>query len=153
MTRPILLAATALTLVACAQQPTYSPPPIDPVQAMRNEHRGIERRAIASMRDLATAGAAFPEDTFEAETIAKVRHGMKDPAAAQFRNVRVISYGTGGRLTCGEVNGKNSYGAYTGFTRFAGTPAAVEFEATGGTNNWLNQSLSAGITDACGPGT
>ena len=82
MTRQILAALTALTLVACAQQPTYSPPPVDPVQSMRNYHKGVERRAIAAMRDLATAGAAFPEDTFEAETIAKVRHGMKDPAAA-----------------------------------------------------------------------
>lgn len=152
MPRQILLTATAITLVACTQQPTYSPPPVDPVQSMRAYHKGVERRAIASMHDIATAGSTFPEGTFEAETIVKVRSSMKDPDTAKFRNLRVISYGSIGRLVCGEVAGMNSFGAYTGFIRFAGTPGDVAFEATGGTNNWINQSLSAGITDACGPG-
>lgn len=40
---------------------------------------------------------------------------LKDPGSAQFRNVRK---GTYGRI-CGEVNGKNSYGGYTGFSNFS----------------------------------
>ncbi|MEN2980254.1 hypothetical protein P7L78_26385 [Tistrella bauzanensis] len=147
-----LLILAPLALAACATQPSYAPPPVDPVQSMRNYHKGVERRAIASIRDLATAAAADPADTFEDHTITKAREMMKDPDATQFRNVRIVPYGAGGRLACGEINGKNSYGAYTGFVRFAGTPAEVQIEATGGSNNWLNQSLSAGITDACGSG-
>jgi hypothetical protein len=39
---------------------------------------------------------------------------MKDPSSAQFRNVRVTPTGN----VCGEVNAKNGYGAYAGFSRF-----------------------------------
>ncbi len=43
---------------------------------------------------------------------------LKDPASAQFRDLRVD--GTGDKLRlCGEINGKNSYGGYVGFKKFA----------------------------------
>ena len=38
---------------------------------------------------------------------------LKDPSSAEFRNMNGM---------CGEVNSKNSFGAYTGFVRFIGTP-------------------------------
>ncbi|MGF2346357.1 hypothetical protein ACOI3N_19070, partial [Acinetobacter baumannii] len=38
---------------------------------------------------------------------------LKDPGSAEFRNMNGM---------CGEVNSKNSFGAYTGFVRFIGTP-------------------------------
>lgn len=38
---------------------------------------------------------------------------LKDPSSAKFRNMNGM---------CGEVNSKNSFGAYTGFVRFIGTP-------------------------------
>ena len=38
---------------------------------------------------------------------------LKDPSSAQFRNVKVS-----GKTVCGEMNGKNSFGAYTGFEPF-----------------------------------
>lgn len=38
-----------------------------------------------------------------------VSSGLKDPASAQFRNQRGM---------CGEVNSKNSFGAFTGFQGF-----------------------------------
>jgi hypothetical protein len=47
---------------------------------------------------------------------------LKDPASAQFRNIRRIEQtrqdGSVTELICGEVNGKNSFGGYTGFTTF-----------------------------------
>lgn len=39
---------------------------------------------------------------------------MRDPESVQFRNERIAGDG----WLCGEMNGKNDYGAYTGFTRF-----------------------------------
>lgn len=43
---------------------------------------------------------------------------LKDPASAQFRDLRAV--GTGDKLRlCGEINGKNSYGGYVGFKKFA----------------------------------
>lgn len=41
---------------------------------------------------------------------------LKDPSAAQFRNLFLADKES--PTLCGEINGKNSYGAYIGFTRF-----------------------------------
>lgn len=43
-----------------------------------------------------------------------VANRLKDPMSAQFRNVKLTKDGN----VCGEVNGKNSYGAYSGFVSF-----------------------------------
>ena len=43
---------------------------------------------------------------------------LKDPESAQFRNLR-LSSGEGGEALCGEVNAKNAFGGYVGFTPFA----------------------------------
>lgn len=51
---------------------------------------------------------------------------LRDPSSAQFRNVHVPAIG----VVCGEVNGKNGFGAYNGFRRFmvVGDAADVEPE-------------------------
>lgn len=45
-----------------------------------------------------------------------VRSALKDPASAQFKDIRIADV-TGS--VCGQVNAKNSYGGYTGFKLFA----------------------------------
>jgi hypothetical protein len=50
-------------------------------------------------------------------TTQAVAQTLKDPAAAQFRNVSILDGGKT-RIVCGEVNGKNSYGGYVGFRKF-----------------------------------
>lgn len=51
-------------------------------------------------------------------------YNLKDPSSAQFRNVRAadvtLQDGKKERRVCGEINGKNSYGAYVGFEWFGG---------------------------------
>jgi hypothetical protein len=42
---------------------------------------------------------------------------VKDPASAQFRQLRIV-YGRGGEALCGEINAKNDGDAYMGFTNF-----------------------------------
>lgn len=63
-------------------------------QAERNEKLGISN------------------DIFDAEET--VRRTMKDPSSAQFKGSRKGKNNT----ICGQVNGKNSFGAYSGFERF-----------------------------------
>ena len=53
---------------------------------------------------------------------------LKDPSSAEFRNMNGI---------CGEVNSKNSFGAYTGFVRFIGTPDITVIE---GENSQVDQA-------------
>ena len=53
--------------------------------------------------------------------------GLKDPSAAQFRWMPVVLTERDGITDyCGLVNGKNSYGGYTGFVRFYGQPSKDE---------------------------
>ncbi len=44
----------------------------------------------------------------------RVKYFLKDPASAQFRNMKQLS----GSVFCGEVNSKNSYGAMGGFEKY-----------------------------------
>jgi len=47
-----------------------------------------------------------------------VKEGLKDPFSAQFRDFFTVSSGK----VCGQVNAKNSYGAYVGWKLFVTTP-------------------------------
>lgn len=57
-------------------------------------------------------------------------YNFKDAGSAQYRNVGLYksSTGKGGDIVCGEVNAKNSYGAYVGFQRFAVWQSVVVIE-------------------------
>lgn len=48
---------------------------------------------------------------------------LKDPNSAQFRNVRTKNI-----FVCGEINGKNSFGAYNGFARFYATDSSASID-------------------------
>ena len=42
---------------------------------------------------------------------------LRDPSSVQVRNIRLVQNDEG-KFFCGEVNGKNAYGAYAGFNTF-----------------------------------
>lgn len=48
----------------------------------------------------------------------KASYDLLDPQSAQFRNFYAVSSGNGHDYVCGQINAKNSYGAYTGFKAF-----------------------------------
>lgn len=74
--------------------------------------------------------------------------GLKDPDSAKFRNVAIKRY-EGLRIVCGEVNAKNSYGAYTGFKKFAAGPTESSIESTDSRYAHIDAAANAGITAAC----
>lgn len=59
----------------------------------------------------------------EHEAVAAVASQLRDPSSAEFRNVV-----DGTLATCGEVNGKNAFGAYVGFKPFVYESGTVSFE-------------------------
>jgi hypothetical protein len=74
---------------------------------------------------LASSVHAAPKEKFAAfakEAKTAITADFLDPQAAQFRRLFVSDVvsdnGTKIRYLCGEVNGKNSYGAYIGYRRF-----------------------------------
>lgn len=81
------------------------------------------KRAITAAAALFGACILSACDSTEADARQAVAAQLKDPASAKFRNVV-----TNGSTVCGEVNGKNSWGAYAGFTRFVATPHSVTME-------------------------
>lgn len=52
-----------------------------------------------------------------------VAQGLRDPSSAQFRDV-----GKSDQAVCGEVNGKNAFGAYVGFRHFIVEADSVDLE-------------------------
>jgi hypothetical protein len=62
----------------------------------------------------------------DAESLAASQ--LRDPSSAQFRNVERVVQPDGRVSVCGEINGKNAYGGYAGFTRFVvdGTTVLIE---------------------------
>ena len=78
---------------------------------------------LASFGALAGDGYAHIHDATPREMAAvksSVTANFKDPDSAKFRNVKVLVDGDS-RTVCGEVNAKNSYGAYVGYTKFYAT--------------------------------
>jgi hypothetical protein len=55
----------------------------------------------------------FQFDSGKHHLLEATRANLKDPSSAQFRNVV-----QNGDMICGEVNGKNGFGGYSGFERF-----------------------------------
>ncbi len=71
--------------------------------------------ALAMLLIVTGCGAEKPTDELLPVAQQAVAAELKDPDSAKFR--RLTSYPDRG-LVCGQVNGKNSYGAYGGFTDF-----------------------------------
>lgn len=57
-------------------------------------------------------------DNLEANAKRAVASRLKDPGSAQFRNLKRVEQVAGEAAICGEVNGKNSFGGYSGFEEF-----------------------------------
>lgn len=63
--------------------------------------------------------------SFIAAAKSNVTKDFKDPFSVQWRNLFVSQDGTL-KILCGELNGKNSYGAYIGFRRFFATDSVLQ---------------------------
>ena len=72
------------------------------------------------------------EASFIKEARANLVRDFKDPPAAVFRDERISTRSLGMPVLCGEVNGKNSYGAYTGYKRFVATTTPKQLAMEGG---------------------
>nr|WP_154294235.1 hypothetical protein [Escherichia coli] len=72
---------------------------------------------------LVLAGCKPGEEKAISLAKSEVAANLKDPASAQFRNVKIakMTDADDGRIiavVCGEINGKNGFGAYAGFHPF-----------------------------------
>lgn len=66
----------------------------------------------------------------ETRELKAVRLALKDPASAQFQNVKTVVGPDGISRTCGSVNARNSFGGYAGLRSFAVQGSEVVFESS-----------------------
>jgi|GEM_PF-5437741 len=80
----------------------------------------------------------------------KLRSILKDADSAKYQNVEGYPFITNDGTTlyyfCGEVNAKNSFGGYTGFSRFIATPvgATMETSSSDFSTGWDQRCVGAG---------
>ena len=74
---------------------------------------------------------------FVARAKAEATRQFKDPSSAQYRGLYIS--GKSMRVLCGEVNAKNSYGAYIGFSRFysSGEPLFTKIGSSVASENFV----------------
>lgn len=103
----------SLILQGCVTDPSKSP------EVRRLS--AISQLRLLQLSDMAEKTAYYVDKHGLAEAAEKskesVKNKLKDPDSARFRNIKDISL-PDGVVFCGEVNSKNSYGGYVGFTWF-----------------------------------
>lgn len=71
---------------------------------------------------LSLAGCGPTNSQLEERATKEIAEHLKDPSSAQFRNVQLRNIKADGLsksgYVCGEVNAKNAFGAYVGYSRF-----------------------------------
>lgn len=135
-----VLASTILSGCATGQM---APSPIDRLVTLSGQQVDAYAADGKSFLDKGGSAAELMEKTQQA-----VANQLKDPGAAQFRNVRLVENAKG-TVVCGELNGKNSYGAYTGFKRFVGSPSGGTIESTGSRYAQVDASANYGLNLLC----
>ena len=79
---------------------------------------------FVSVAILLLAGCNMSDFQMKRDAEKTILAGLKDPASAQFRNVKIIEQRDGSKSVCGEVNAKNSMGGYAGFRQFSYTSSS-----------------------------
>lgn len=141
MKRFSLLTVLLTALAGCAPM-NYA----NPVQNLRDSSINEVGVYASSVKDFLHSGKTESE-AIEAGKLA-VTSSLKDPDSAKFRNTRLVAY-LQGAVICGEVNGKNSYGGYAGFTRFAAGIQSATLEDSSSRYPDINAAANAGIDLVC----
>lgn len=77
---------------------------------------------VGTLTGCVTAASFYPHEIPRPQ-IERVKQqlitDMRDPSSAEFRNVRSFAmHDRNDVIVCGELNGKNAYGGYTGYQPF-----------------------------------
>ena len=110
--------------------------------------------SIVRAKDMALSTQTFTKSHGKKRAIQasldSVKEIMKDPDSVKFKDVEYKNYNDG-KIVCGQVNAKNSYGGYTGFKRFIASPIdAYVYNDDQRQDNRTRNSSNAGIYEACG---
>lgn len=145
--------SVSIALSACA--PTAGVYQNTPTASIyQNQIEELRTHSLNIVRIYASETRLFFDKNGQEKTIAaaqdSVKRGLKDPDSAKFQNLRIANYNNG-KVVCGEINTKNSYGGYVGYERFvAGISGAEIFDKKSDEDQNINDAYNAGINEACG---
>ena len=118
----------------------------DPYQSLLQQSLSQVEGYAASVK--AALVAQTPQQVMERGKEA-IRNSLKDPSSAQFRNVRLMEY-LDGVVICGDVNAKNSFGGYIGFTNFvSGTSSGFMRSSDADKYAEITIVINTGLDRAC----
>ena len=118
---------------------------VNPITNVRNISMSTVANYAQTVKSFLATGTQEQAIETAKQTVA---NSLKDPSGAQFRNVRLVSY-LDGKVICGEVNGKNSYGGYVGFSPFVASTTASDLYDKDSKYPDIQSASNAGITAAC----
>lgn len=96
--------------------------PLGLIPSITGGDRDMKKLVLLAFGVLLLSGCKPSDEQFIKIAKEEVAQSLKDPSSAQFRNMRLVSNDSSadsesGGYVCGELNGKNSFGAYVGFER------------------------------------
>jgi hypothetical protein len=100
----------------------------------------------AELAEQAKALAAAQQAMHKQKLRSVIERTLLDPRSVQYRNERVTPSGA----LCGEVDGKNAFGEYVGFTRFVVNPMGKGYLA-GDPNSFENKIFELDWLTYCLP--
>jgi len=137
--RAACIALAPMLLAGCVALPS-------PVNNLREASLDtVERYGASVSAYLANGGT---EEGAIAKAQEAASYSLKDPDSAKFRNVRIVGY-FNWKLICGEINAKNSYGAYVGYSRFVAGISAATIESKGSRYPEIDAAANAGLDVVC----
>lgn len=150
----LMLASTTL-LSACAPGPIYptrSTSTSSTYNSAERARQNLRNSSISTVKEMAKVNESTAGQKSDSELIEmaqdSVRGILKDPGSAQFQKM-VVRKIDEGRVVCGEVNAKNSYGGYVGFKHFVSGVAGAQIESTGSRYPDIDRAANAGLRMAC----
>jgi hypothetical protein len=113
----------------------------------KNQAEDTEIKKTSTQIEPQPAAPIDRKKELEKQVTQEIRGKLKDPDSAQFRNIRVAFIerrrGSGAtsdfdeEIVCGEVNAKNAFGGYIGFSPFVWLSKASKYDGTGKPYLWM----------------
>lgn len=148
--RLVTLSALIGLLSGCVNYNTYE----EGLKIQENRSiRLMKEASIDLVKEYAAPTERYLAEHGEEKTIELAKeillYSFKDPYSANFRNVRLVDYADG-KVVCGEVNSKNAYGAYIGYSPFVASVVGAEsYQRDVRRGQKYEDALNGGIYDAC----
>jgi hypothetical protein len=115
------------------------------------QYPDLTRASLEAVAALASSSTTITmnDNQLIDSSLQAARSMLKDPSSAQFEQIRLVDY-QDGKVVCGEVNAKNSYGGYVGFRPFVAGPIGATFYEQSEHPD-IERAANAGLLDACYP--